>query len=135
MIIVDSATSDIDGGGLRNELLEWARSLGVDTVRATPRFVLARTAEGGFAAHFSLKLQRDGHDYILPNANRVAVDFGAVTVEVAEGSWPSWFGEAVDVPDMPIPTLLEALAVADESRNNMTSAIWRRRNPVEAVAE
>jgi hypothetical protein len=133
-IIVDSATSNIDGDGLRSELLKWAQSIGVDTVRATPRFVIARTPEG-IAAHFSMKLQRDGHDYTLPNANRVAVDFGSVIVPVENDSWPSWFGEAVEVPEMPIPTLLETLAVADEAGSNMASAIWNRRNPPEAVAE
>jgi hypothetical protein len=134
VIIVDSATSSIDGDGLRSELLKWAQSLGIDTIHATPRFVIARTPEG-IAAHFSMKLQRDGHDYILPNANRVAVDFGSVVVPVENDSWPGWFGEAVDVPDMPIPTLLEVLAVADEARSNMASAIWNRCNPAEVVSE
>lgn len=135
MIIVDSATSEIDKDGLRTELLDWAGALGVDTVHATPRFALTRTTDGRFMAHFSMKLQRDGHDYILPNANRVAVDFGSVVIEVENESWPRWFGEAVEVPDMPIPMLLETLAVADEARSNMASAIWLRRHPAEAASE
>jgi hypothetical protein len=33
---------------------------------------------------------------------------------------------------MPIPVLLETLAVADEAGNNLRSAVWLRRNPVVA---
>lgn len=131
VIIVDSATDKIDGG-LRTELLDWARSLGVDTVRATSTFALTREADGSVNAHFSLKRQRDGHDYVLPDANRVAVDFGAAVVPVA-GSWPDWFGNPVEVPDMPISTLLETLAVADEARGNLASAVWQRRDASKAV--
>lgn len=133
VIIVDSATDLIDAGE-RPQLLDWARDLGVDINRATPRFVLTPAEAGGAIAHFSLKRQRDGHDYVLPNTNRVAVDFAAFAVEVPQGSWPRWFGESVDVPDMPIATLLEVLAVADEARSNMASALWRYRDATPAVA-
>lgn len=133
VIIVDSSTSLVDGE-LRSELLDWAGALGIDTGRATPTFVLAPSADGRMFAHFSLKRRRDGRDYLLPDANRVAIDFGAAVVEVAGASWPRWFGQPVEAPDMPIATLLETLAVADEACGNLASTVRHYLDTPKAVS-
>jgi hypothetical protein len=121
VIIVDSSTSAIDGK-LRNEMLDWARSLGVDTKVAKAQFAIAGNADGRCWAHFSMKRQRDGHDYVLPDTNRVATDYGSFVVEVAQGSWPRWFGDPEDVPDVPVPALLEIVDAVKAASDHLA---WR----------
>lgn len=130
-IIVESATHLIDGG-MRTELLNWAQSLGLDTARATTTFMLTSSAEGKWKAHFNLKRRRDGHDYVLPGTNRVAVDFNAAVYDVAEGSWPQWFGEPQDLPLVRLEALMECLAIAASQASELSAAAYLRR---EAVAE
>lgn len=113
-IIVHTNTKAVDD--VRAELLDWARGLGLDTRLATTTFVLI-AGDDGWRAHFSLKRQRDGRDYMEPGANRVATDFGCYVVDV--DSWPAWFPDAENVPDMAAAELLELLAVAAESASHL----------------
>jgi hypothetical protein len=125
-IIVETSTDVIDGE-MRTELLDWARGLGLDTKRATTQFVLTEGADGAWKAHFSLKRQRDGHDYIVPGTGRAATDFNAAVFEVAEGSWPRWFGQPEDLPLVRIAALMECLAIAASQGNELQQAARRRR--------
>lgn len=131
-IIVDSNTDVIDGP-LRQELISWARSLGVDTKRATAVFVLVETGRQTWSAVFSLKRQRDGHDYIDPNTGRLAVDYGYARFDVTEGSWPRWFGQPFELPEMRAGHLLDALAAARDAAAGLQAAVRFVAN--EAVAE
>lgn len=129
-IVIDSGNDYIDP--MRRELLDWARGLGVDTRTAMARFMLAEHADG-WRAHFGMKRQRDGHDYVLPGTNRVAADFD-LAVPVAEGSWPAWFGDATDFPDVEPAFLLELLWVVDDAGSRLRSAAWHHQHPVEVPA-
>jgi hypothetical protein len=130
-IIVQTSTDDIDGE-MRTELLDWARGLGLDTKLSTARFVLTESVEGGWKAHFSLKRQRDGHDYVLPGTNRAATDFNAVVFDVAEGSWPSWFAQPEEIPTIQLKALMECLAIADSQANELHFVAVTRRQGVVA---
>lgn len=132
IIIVESGTSDIDYE-MRQEMLDWAKDLGVDTKRAATAFVLAETPEGGWRAHFSMKQQRDGHDYVLPGTNRVATDYGSFVVDLTEGGWPRWFGAPDEIQPVPIPALLEVLAAAAGARLQL-HVTHRRRDKLTGVA-
>lgn len=113
-IIVDSSMPELDG--VREELVDWARSLGANVKKATSLFILAQDDRGGWQAHFSIKRgpegNPDGPDLIVPGANRVQVDYGCTVIDVEQASWPSWFPAADDVPDLPVSALLEVLDVA-----------------------
>jgi uncharacterized membrane-anchored protein len=122
-IIVDSNTDVIDGP-LRQELLSWAQGLGVDTKRATAMFVLVETGRQEWSAVFSLKRQRDNHDYIDPNTGRLAVDYGCARYSVAEGSWPRWFGIPLELPEMRAGHLLDVLAAARDAASALREAVW-----------
>jgi hypothetical protein len=126
-IIVNSSTSAIDGEW-RKELLAWAEALGVDTKRATPTFILLKNTRG-WRACFSLKRQRDGHDYIDPNTGRLAVDYGHARFDVAEGSWPNWFGSPTELPNVSAGHLLDALAAAADAAADLESAARIKANP------
>ena len=116
-IIVVSACREVDP--VRIELINWAQSLGVNTKKALPLFVLAQVESGAWQAHFSIKRGPDGNpdgpDLVLQGTNRVQADYGCKVVEVAEGSWPRWFPVADDVPDAPVSLLLELLAVTESA--------------------
>lgn len=127
-IIVNSGTGHVDD--VRLELLEWARNLGVDARRAKATFVLIQDADG-WRGHFSMKRQRDGHDYVEPGANRVATDFGIFVVPVE--SWPEWFPVADTVPDIAAADLLELLDVADEQALQLRHGSLRRSRDAEAA--
>jgi hypothetical protein len=127
-IIVNSGTEFIDD--VRSEMLDWARGLGVDTRIATTTFVLIKDTDG-WRAHFSLKRQRDGHDYVQPGSNRVAADYGIYVVEV--DAWPAWFPAPEEVPDMASSDLLELLSVAADAASHLRAGWHRRMRDAEAV--
>lgn len=125
IVIVETGTSDVDGE-MREELLTWARGIGLDTKLACTAFVLAEEPAGSWTAHFSMKQQRDGRDRILPGTNRVATDYGSVALPAPKIAWPRWFDQPDEVPDIPFPALLEALDVAAASRSALRSFAYRR---------
>jgi hypothetical protein len=126
IVIVDTGTGDVDTE-MREELLAWARGLNLDTDRACTRFVLIETPAGYWEAHFSLHRQRDGHDYVLPGTNRIAVDYDSVVRMAPTNDWPRWFGQPDgEMPDLPVAALLEALDVAGEARLQLHVTARRR---------
>lgn len=125
IVIVQTGTSDVDGE-MREELLTWARGIGLDTKLACAAFVLAEEPAGCWTAHFSMKQQHDGRDRILPGTNRLATDYGSVALPAPKSDWPRWFDQPDEVPDIPIPALLEALDVAAASRLALRSFAYRR---------
>jgi hypothetical protein len=127
-IIVDTGTDAIDGAW-RTEMLDWARSLGLDTNLATARFVLIK-GDQGWRACFSLKRQRDGHDYIDQSAGRLAVDYGVAQYDVPEGLWPRWFGQPFELPEMPAEHLLDVLAASGDAAWALRDAARSRGNDV-----
>lgn len=130
VVIVETGTSDVDAE-MRDELLTWARSLGLDTKIAATRFVLAEDPAGYWCAHFSLKRQKDGRDYVMPGTNRVAVDYDSFIRISPMNDVPRWFPQVDEVPDMPIAALLEALDVAADARLQLRVAS-RRNNRMAA---
>lgn len=130
IVIVETDTSDIDAE-MRQELLIWASGIGLDTKRAGQRFVLTENAAGWWDAHFTIRRQRDGHDYVLPGTGRLAVDYGAKVLIAPMNDWPRWFGQPDDVPDMPIADLLELLDVAADARLQLRVTAHQR-NRMEA---
>jgi hypothetical protein len=130
IVIVETDTGDIDAD-MRHELLTWARALGLDTKQACTRFVLTEAPEGWWTAHFSLRRQRDGRNYVLPGADRLAVDYGTFVRNAPMNDWPRWFADPDEIPDMPIPELLEALDVAATARRHLSGVAYRR-NRMEA---
>lgn len=130
VIIVNAGTEHIDD--VRTELLDWARGLGVDTRIATATFVLVEGVDG-WRAHFSIKRQRDGRDYMQPGTNRVATDYGSYAVDV--DSWPTWFPAPDEAPEMAPADLLELLAVAADAASHLLSGWhWRKRDAKEVPA-
>lgn len=129
VIIVATGTRYVDAE--RSKLLDWAVALGVDTKRAKPTFVLIEDASG-WRAHFAIKLRRDGEnfDYVLPGANRVATDYEGFSAAVT--SWPQWFPEPDEIPDMSAAALLQALEVAGAQALSIESQL---RFPIEPVAQ
>lgn len=129
IVIVESGTSNVDAE-MRQELLDWASALGLNVKKATPDFLLAESADGDWSAHFSIKRgpagDPDGLDVIRPGTNRVQIDYGSVQYPVEQASWPTWFGHAEEVPDMPIPAMLELLDVAADARLQLR--VTSRRN-------
>lgn len=130
VIIVETGTTDIDME-MREELLAWARGLGLDVKIATTRFVLAEEPMGYWRAHFSLKRQVDGRDYVLPGTSRVAVDYDSLVAIAPLNDVPRWFPTVDEAPDMPIAALLEALDVAADARLQLSVAA-RRNNRMAA---
>lgn len=126
-IIVNTGGKYVDD--VRTELLDWARGLGVDTRVATATFVLIEDTDG-WRAHFSIRRQRDGHDYVQPGTNRSATDYGLYVADV--DSWPTWFPVPDDVPDMAAADLLEVLDVAAAQESDIRSAHAMRNREAQA---
>lgn len=130
-IIVDTATSAIDEEW-RLEMLDWARSLGVETSRATSAFVLLESG-GGWTAHFSLKrLKQSGHSFVDHSTGRIAVDYGCFRAPVAADSWPRWFGLPIELPEIPAAHLLNILSAADDAAAALKAASFHKNPKVDA---
>lgn len=126
-IIVNTGGKYVDD--VRAELLDWARGLGVDTRIATATFVLIEDTDG-WRAHFSIKRQRDGHDYVQPGTNRAATDYGLYVADV--DSWPTWFPQPDELPAMAAADLLEALDVASAQESGLRSHHYSRNSEAQA---
>lgn len=125
-IIVNGGLRETDG--VRHEMVEWARSLGVNTKKAVPVFALVQDESGNWTAHFSIKRgpegNPDGPDLIQAGSNRVQTDYGCTVIDVVQASWPRWFPAADDnVPDVPVSALLELISVVQAGESELRSRL------------
>lgn len=104
-----------------HELLEWLRAAGANT-RTLMAFGIIVEHSDGWYYHGPSKLQRNGHDYIVPGTSRVAADYTwSVRLGDGEAPWPSWLGVAEDLPDVDPAHVLELIHRAQEARHRFIS--------------